>query len=291
MSQVTWRGGSLTSLRGSMAIASARALTGGFRRSLSSFPIAIPRWISSASEPYPASKKKNVRVYISESHDPFFNLATEDWLFRNADLEEETLFLWRNKPTIVIGRNQNPWKEIHIGKMEEAGVVLSRRQSGGGAVYQDLGNTNFTFVSHRDEFSKERNNAILVAALASFNVPVVASGRNDIVMSGDDGRKISGSAFKFTKDRAFHHGTLLIDVQLNALGALLNPSKAKLLSKGITSVAARVVNLTEINSAITHESLSAAIMREFYQCYSEEESEAGWLGRHGYVGAFTYICN
>ena len=82
---------------------------------------------------------------ISETFDPWFNLATEDYIFRDMDPEVQTLFLWRNDKTVVIGRFQNPWNECNTQKMEEDGIKLARRQSGGGAVYQDLGNTNFTF--------------------------------------------------------------------------------------------------------------------------------------------------
>jgi len=154
-----------------------------------------------------------LKVYESMSNDPFFNLATEDWLLREGDFSH-TLFLWRNAPTIVIGRHQNPYKECLLQKMDEKGITLARRHSGGGAVYQDLGNSIFTFISPQNEFSKEKNSQIIINALATFNIKAEASGRNDILV---DGLKVSGSAYKIQPPRALHHGTLLIDTNLDDL--------------------------------------------------------------------------
>jgi len=208
---------------------------------------------------------QKVRVMVSDTTDPLFNLATEDWIFKHADLDKQTLFLWRNAPTVVIGRNQNPWKECHLQRMEEEGVTLARRSSGGGAVYQDLGNTNFTYLSSMTHHDKKVNTQIICDALAkNFNVKAEASGRNDIVVNG---QKISGSAYKYTGQRALHHGTLLINVDMDALQKYLNVNKAKLKSKGVDSVKSRVVNLHTLNAAITHDSLCNALIKEFFSYY------------------------
>jgi len=175
----------------------------------------------------------------------------------------------------VIGRCQNPWKECRIQEMEEHGVHLARRRSGGGAVYQDLGNTNFTFLSSTANLDKERNSAIIMRALQStFSLDANTSGRNDIEI---DGHKISGAAYKLAPPRALHHGTLLIDVDIGALGRYLNPNKLKLQSKGIASVAARVINLKSLNSEITHETLSASIIQAFCEHYGSPLLEAELL--------------
>ncbi|MEK6893988.1 MAG: lipoate--protein ligase [Nanoarchaeota archaeon] len=208
------------------------------------------------------------RCLISETHDPFFNLATEDWIFKDMLTEEHILFLWRNDKTVVIGRNQNPWAECNLSKLEENKVSLVRRQSGGGAVFQDLGNTNFTFLSSRSEYDRKRNFDIIIKALAKFGIKAEQSGRNDILV---DGKKISGSAFKENPDRAFHHGTLLINVNLTELAGYLTPSPKKLLAKGTTSVRSRVANLTEFNHAINHEVLTNAIIDEFFKTYESEK--------------------
>ena len=217
------------------------------------------------------TQKNPVRVMISTTHDPFFNLATENWIFRDLDPQQKVLFLWRNEDTVVIGRFQNPWVECHTSKMEADGVHLARRQSGGGAVFHDLGNTNFTFLSSKLDFNKSTNNKIILQALEKFDIKAEASGRNDIVVNDSEGpKKISGSAFKETKDRAFHHGTLLINANLGRLGNYLNPDKKKLEGKGIVSVKARVANLKDFNSSINHEGLSKQIIQQFFAAHSAQ---------------------
>eukprot|EP00736_Rhodelphis_marinus_P006058 Rmarinus@m.3874 len=201
-----------------------------------------------------------VKIYRSATVNPFFNLATEDWLFRSGDPTYQTMFLWRNEPTVVIGKHQNPWKEARTEMMEQKGIHLARRQSGGGAVYQDLGNSCFTFMGPREEFKKEINNSIICRALSRFGITAEVSGRNDLIV---DGRKVSGSAYKMLPDRAFHHGTLLLDVDLNVMVDVLNPSKAKLESKGIDSVRSRVVNMSSLNPTLTHDTLGEALVQEF----------------------------
>ncbi|MBT7610781.1 MAG: lipoate--protein ligase [Bacteriovoracaceae bacterium] len=210
----------------------------------------------------------SIRVLISETYDPWFNLATEDWIFNDMDPLTHILFLWRNQNTVVIGRFQNPWTECRVSKMEEDGINLARRQSGGGAVFQDLGNTNFTFLSGKNTFSKERNNFMITEAIKKFGIDSYASGRNDIMIDDIEGpKKISGSAFKEKRDRSFHHGTLLINTDLNKLENYLSPSRKKLTSKGIKSVRSRVTNLNVQNSEISHELLIESIIEQFQKAY------------------------
>ncbi len=209
----------------------------------------------------------NIRVYTAEHHNPWFNLATEDWLFKNFPEDEHLLFLWRNHPCIVIGRFQNPWMECDLEKMKNDDIFLSRRQSGGGAVYHDLGNTNFTFMSPASEYSDKRNFSIILAALEKLGIKGEVSGRNDLLV---DGKKFSGSAFKKNSKKAFHHGTLLINADLSGVSSYLTPDKEKLVSKGIRSVASRVTNLHDIVPGINHEVVSQAIIEEFFNTYSEK---------------------
>ncbi len=205
---------------------------------------------------------EDVRVLLSDSTDPWFNLATEDWIFRELDPHTHTLFLWRNDNTVVIGRHQNPWVECKVDKMERDGVFLARRQSGGGAVFHDLGNTNFTFLSSSDGYDQEGNFSVVIDALAQFGIVAERSGRNDILV---EGRKVSGSAFKHTRERSFHHGTLLINADLGRLTDYLNPHKKKLVAKGIKSVRSRVANLTEFQPGLTHDAMCAAVTESFFQ--------------------------
>lgn len=208
------------------------------------------------------------KCLISEIHDPYFNLATENFIFNDMSADENILFLWRNCPSIIIGRNQNPWAECNLNKIESDGVNLVRRQSGGGAVYQDLGNSIFTFLSPRSEYDRKRNFDIIINALAKFGVKAEQSGRNDILVNG---KKISGSAFKENSDRAFHHGTLLINVNLDKLNDFLTPHPKKLEAKGTPSVRSRVANLVEFNKEINHELLTGAIIEEFFKAYSSDK--------------------
>ncbi len=214
---------------------------------------------------------KKIRVMVSETYDPWFNLATEDWIFQEMDPDTNILFLWRNSDTVVIGRFQNPWTECNTKKMEDDNIKLARRQSGGGAVYHDLGNTNFTFLNSKENYDKEVNNKIIINAVNSFNLASSASGRNDLIVDvAGESRKFSGSAFKEKKDRSFHHGTLLIDADLSKLANYLNPDKKKLSSKGIKSVRSRVANLSNLNDEISHDLLCKRIINEFFKHYGSE---------------------
>ena len=111
-----------------------------------------------------------LRILKSAVTNPWFNLATEDWIFNTLDPDSHTLFLWRNSETVVIGRSQNPWVECKTDKMEQDNVFLARRQSGGGAVFHDLGNTNFTFLSPKDDYDQAANFTIIINALKSLGI-------------------------------------------------------------------------------------------------------------------------
>jgi len=155
--------------------------------------------------------------------------------------------------------------------MRDKSVHLTRRYSGGGTVFHDLGNTNFTFLTSLANHDKERNSKIIIDALSTFGLSAETSGRNDITI---DGFKVSGAAYKLAPPRALHHGTLLINVDMSVLAGLLNPNKLKLQSKGIASVASRVKNLSTLCPAINHESLSKAIIASFCNYYGEPGAEA-----------------
>ena len=207
-----------------------------------------------------------LRALLSTVHDPWFNLATEDWIFREMDPSAQTIFLWQNDATVVLGRNQNPWSECNLEKMEEDGVRLARRTSGGGAVFHDLGNLCFTFLSPRDGYDRTANSEIILSALRTFGIIAEPSGRNDLVIPSPDGpRKISGSAYRETRDRAFHHGTVLVDVDLSRLAEYLTPHAKKLQSKGRSSVRARVANLAETEPTLTCPRLIEETFEAFFR--------------------------
>jgi lipoate---protein ligase len=190
------------------------------------------------------------RVIKTLSVNPFFNIAYEEKLFRAQRLSPaNVLYLWRNSQNVVIGKNQNAYKECNLTKMWEHGVQLVRRKSGGGAVYQDLGNSIFTILSPNDR--KKVNNEMLIESLKKLGVlNAEATGRNDICVNG---KKISGAAFRQDDPAFLHHGTMLLNLNFSALKEYLTPNKAKLQSKGAASVESRVTNISNIlNRLVSH---------------------------------------
>jgi lipoate-protein ligase A len=176
-------------------------------------------------------------LLLSDSR-PLFNLAVEECIFRQMDPNQRVLFLWRNANTVVIGRAQNPWKECNTRRMEEDGVTLARRSSGGGAVFHDLGNSCFTFMAGKPEYDKSISTAIVLDALTRLGVRLSPPGATICWWRLRTGRKVSGSAYR-RPDRGFHHGTLLLDADLGRLANYLNPDPKKLAAKGISSVRSR----------------------------------------------------
>lgn len=181
---------------------------------------------------------------------------------QKAQVTGPLMYLWRPAPVVTIGRHQNPWKECKLGQLEEDGVALVRRRSGGGCVFQDLGCSVFTFLAPSGEFSIDRNLDIVLGALRRCGIEAEKKGRNDLTYQG---RKISGSAFRHAPDRgvSLHHGTILVDTDLQALQRYLTPDKRKLQAKGISSVGARVMNLREDFPEFNHDLLCEAFVAEF----------------------------
>lgn len=210
---------------------------------------------------------KKFKVYLSESFDPRFNLSIEEWLMNCSEPDEILLFLWQNENTIVIGRNQNPYKECDIKKIKENDVCLIRRLSGGGAVYHDLGNLNFTFIASDKNYDVENNMRVIIDAIAKFGIHGYFNGRNDLMVQE---RKFSGNAFLSENGKSCHHGTILVDVDLKKLSEYLTVSPLKLKSKGIDSVLSRVINLKEIFPQLTIESLKNSLINSFNEFYKTE---------------------
>ncbi|MFS4457631.1 lipoate--protein ligase [Bdellovibrio sp. HCB2-146] len=211
---------------------------------------------------------QKLKVFLSDSFNPHLNLATEEWIFHNLDPSQQVLFLWRNEETVVIGRNQNPWSECNLAQMKADNVHLARRTTGGGAVFHDLGNTNFTFLSPKESYKRDNNVQVIFNALEKFGIKGEASGRNDLLIPYHDGpRKFSGSAYREKKDRAFHHGTLLLHTDLTRLGNYLTPNPKKLQAKGKESVRARVANLTEVAPTLRHDQIVETMVDAFEKFY------------------------
>ena len=198
------------------------------------------------------------KIIVTSCRNPHVNLAKELTLLHTPMADEKILYLWRNDSVVVIGKHQNPYKECNIQFMNDHGVYLARRPTGGGAVYQDLGNTCWTFVDRH--FDPKANTELLCRALKQFGINSQATGRNDVEV---DGKKVSGAAFRRTPSRSIHHGTMLMNVNMQMLASCLTVSNAKLTAKGVDSVRSRVMNLKELAPQLTHESFCDALIREF----------------------------
>ncbi|MBQ1994290.1 MAG: lipoate--protein ligase [Lachnospiraceae bacterium] len=196
-----------------------------------------------------------IQMYVNLNSEIYTNLAIEEYFMKNND-NDDIIFLWSNSPAVVIGRNQNEHKECNLLEMERDKVALARRKTGGGAVYQDNGNLNFTCIHN------EKNNYIDIIALVmnylkSKQIDVILSGRNDIVTKCGN-RKISGIASMQTDNKTLIHGTLLINVNLTHMDKYLNVSPQKL--KGIPSVQSRVININQINKDLTIEAVKDGLI-------------------------------
>lgn len=208
-------------------------------------------------------------LVLSSSVNPYENLAREEALLHACRSGQMFLYLWQNQNTVVIGRNQSALKECRIQQLEADGGHLARRLSGGGAVYHDLGNLNFTFVSMREDFDLARQTAIIQDALASFGIAAEFSGRNDLLLQG---RKFSGSAYYYSSTSCYHHGTLMVDVDLDRAVRYLNVSAAKLRANGVSSVRSRIINLREADPDLTVERLKQALIRAWEKSYGLQSS-------------------
>ena len=195
---------------------------------------------------------------------PYKNLAVEEYLLLHCKPQECILYLWQNQNTVVIGRNQNAWKECKVESLEENGGHLARRLSGGGAVYHDLGNLNFTFLVSKENYSIDRQLEVIVKAVQKLGAKAEKSGRNDILI---DGKKFSGNAFYEQEQHCYHHGTLMMNVNKEMLSKYLTVSKEKLQSKGVNSVKSRVVNIKELVPDITVDRMKEALREAFEEVY------------------------
>ncbi len=210
---------------------------------------------------------KKLLIYTSKDYNPYNNLAKEKLLFDSVAEDEMILYLWQNKNTVVIGKNQNAYAECPTELLKKDGINLARRLSGGGAVFHDLGNLNFTFISSAKNQSTQNNLKIISLACKMCGIEAEVSGRNDILA---DGRKFSGNAFYNSKGKAYHHGTILICENKDKLSKYLTPSEAKLKAKGVKSVRSRIINLCELNPDITCDIMRENLSKAFEGFYEKK---------------------
>ncbi|WP_035291784.1 MULTISPECIES: lipoate--protein ligase [Clostridiaceae] len=216
------------------------------------------------------NKEIITNIVVSKSINPWFNLALEEKLVKEAKANEIILYLWQNADTVVIGKNQNPWKECKCRELEEDGGKLARRLSGGGAVFHDIGNLNFTFAMDKGLYNLENQLQVILKAVKNLGINAEFSGRNDILA---DGRKFSGNAFYFGDHTCYHHGTLLVNGDMKRLVQYLTVSEKKIKSKGIDSVKSRIVNLKEINDKISIEKLMEQLEKSFQEAYGRVQGK------------------
>ena len=184
-----------------------------------------------------------MKTILNDSKDPTFNLALEEYVLKELDSDEDFVLLWQNANSVIIGRNQNTYEEVNPEVVKEQDVKVVRRITGGGAVYHDLGNLNFSFItkSLKDNLNNYKKfTDPVIAALKEMGVEAEFQGRNDIVV---DGKKISGNAQAYYKNKMLHHGTILYDANLAFVASVLNVKQDKIQSKGIKSNRARVTNI------------------------------------------------
>jgi lipoate-protein ligase A len=218
-------------------------------------------------------------LYIyNKNTNPYFNLAAEEYVLK--EFQEECFMLWRNEPSIIVGKNQNTLAEINLDYVRQHKIPVVRRLSGGGAVFHDLGNLNFTFIVNEDvsSFSDFRRfTQPIIDVLRKLSINAEFSGRNDITI---DGKKISGNAQYYYKNRILHHGTLLFSSSITDLSAALKVRPVKFEDKGVKSVSKRVTNISEhLKEPITIEQFIDLIMnhireqtggREMYEFTQED---------------------
>ncbi len=215
-----------------------------------------------------------ILYYRSKGYDPYTNQGVEMYLFDEVKDNQLAFYLWQNDKTVVIGRNQNASVELDRETLEADGGHLARRLSGGGAVYHEVANLNFTFACTGDNYSVARQSMVIVRAMKKLGFDAELSGRNDITI---DGAKFSGNAYYSKANHHYHHGTILVNVDTEKMAKYLKPSSKKLKAKGVSSVRSRVVNLVQLDPDLTIDGLASALkeaVKEEYQCSMRELSES-----------------
>lgn len=205
-----------------------------------------------------------LRLINTYERNPWYNLAVENAALEAVGPDEVLLYLWQNQRTVVIGKGQNPWRECRVQLLDKEGGLLARRSSGGGAVYHDMGNLNFSFIAGKEHYDLQRQLQVLLEACKAVGIDAAFSGRNDLLV---DGSKFSGNAFRNISHASLHHGTIMVNVDVQNLGRYLMPSDAKLEGKGVASVRSRVCNLSSYAPGLTTDNMRVLMAEAFGHVY------------------------
>lgn len=220
-------------------------------------------------------KQISERVIVSSFKDPYLNAGIEEYLFQRVKKGDPKCFFYRNRRSVVIGRFQTPWVECDVSRLIQDRIPLLRRQSGGGTVWHDSGNLNYSFICHTDDYDIDKNYAILLRACRNLGIDAERTKRNDLYIRG---KKFSGSAFRKTKTKILHHGTILIRADLKLLKTYLTGDASGIESKGTESVPASVINLSEVFPALDEKVFIDAVLENkipfmFNEIDDHEETE------------------
>ena len=208
----------------------------------------------------------NLIMAVSPQTNPYWNVAVENYFVSQQVQNQVVMYLWKNHRTVVIGQNQNPFAECDVDALLSDGGYVMRRTTGGGAVYHDDGNINFSFVAPYDLYDQQRQFEVIRTALRDYGLETELSGRNDILCGG---RKFSGNAFSKGQYQRLHHGTILIKGNMDDLSRYLKVRPSKLHKHGVSSVQSRVVNLSEL-ADITSDNIVPHLVSAFETVYGSK---------------------
>lgn len=253
-------------------MAPSRGLRTLFRARLDTKPSYVRRYSEFVKAATNSSEKS--QIYISQSRNPYLNLSIEHYLLQTTPADATVLFLYTNRPSIVIGRNQNPWVEVNLGLLRSGAlhIDLVRRRSGGGTVFHDEGNVNYCVICPTQSFDRDKHAEMVVRALHRLGVNrAKVNERHDIVLGNDtEARplKVSGSAYKLTRLRSLHHGTcLLSSPNINTIGSYLkSPAKPFIKARGVDSVTSPITNIHVPNT-----DFEQSVFQEFGDMYGPRE--------------------
>jgi len=198
--------------------------------------------------------------------DPIKNLSLEEDIFLNLKEKEFVFLIYINSPCVVLGKNQNPWRELNPNIVKENNILVTRRITGGGTVYHDLGNINFSLISTQEVYDKEKLFQILLDTFAFFNIHLTVNERSDLYYKD---YKISGNAFTFSQNKYIHHGTLLIDTNIHKYKGLLRGEEKQIEGSFVSSKHSKVINLREVNDNITVEKVLEKLKEVFFTHYPQ----------------------